>query len=220
MALLMTYIMMLCSAVYGQSDQGKEWQELFNGKSLTGWKHVGDGDVRVRDGQIQTVGMGTGLLYWTGGPLENCIIRVVYRMSGDYDRSAVFVRIPLEPRDVEMPFDYGYAIQIDNHPEVSYEDDHHITGTIYSFTAPLAKAWKPGSEWNTMEIRLDGTRTTVSLNGVKVTEFSEGDPVPPRKLDWEPERGPRPNAGWIGLENIDGKKHAVFFKTVEVKSLR
>ena len=49
-------------------------------------------------------------------------------------------------------------------------------------TKPLAHAGKPGPEWNTMEITLDGPHTTVVVNGVKVTEFTEGDPVPAKKF--------------------------------------
>jgi len=195
------------------------WKQLLNGQALTGWKHVGEGGMKMVGGQIRTGGKGVWLLYWTGGVVSNCTIRIVYRMSGDYDRSGVFVRIPIEPRDVEMPFDYGYQVQIDNHPETSYEDEYHVTGTLYSFTKPLAKAWRPGSEWNTMEIPLRGPRTIVMLNGVKVTDYTEGDPVPARKLDWEPQRGRRPDEGWIGLQNVDGKKHHVFFKEVAIRQL-
>src|SRR5208337_2591543 len=43
-----------------------EWKPLFNGKDLTGWKHVGPGYMTVENGLIQTHG-GMGLLYWTGG---------------------------------------------------------------------------------------------------------------------------------------------------------
>ena len=33
-----------------------------------------------------------------------------------------------------MPVHYGYEVQIDNEPEKSGEDDHHVTGTLYSLT--------------------------------------------------------------------------------------
>ena len=110
-------------------------------------------------------------------------------------------------------------MQIDNEPEKSNEDDRHITGTLYSLSAPLAKPGKPGPEWNTMEITLDGPRTIVLLNGVKVTDFKEGDPVPERKLDFEPQRGPRPMEGWFGLQN-HSKDDVVFFKEVAIKKLK
>jgi hypothetical protein len=69
-----------------------------------------------------------------------------------------------------------------------------------------------------MEITLDGPRTIVSVNGAKVTDYTEGQPVPPRKEDWEPYRGPRPNEGYIGLQN-HSDNDIVFFKEVAVKKL-
>jgi len=42
-----------------------------------------------------------------------------------------------------------------------------IPGPYIQFQNLLAKTGKPGPEWNTMEITLDGPRTIVVLNGVK-----------------------------------------------------
>jgi hypothetical protein len=131
----------------------------------------------------------------------------------------VFIRIPVEPREEWMPVHYGYEVQIDNEPEKSSEDDHHVTGALYSLTKALARPRKPGPEWNTMEITLEGPRTLVTLNGVKVTDYTEGQAVPPRKFDFEPQRGPRPDAGYIGLQN-HGEEDVVFFKEVAFRPLK
>ena len=102
-------------------DPGK-WMQLFNGKDLTGWKHVGPGGDTVEDGLIHTHG-GMGLLYWTGGKIGNCEIHVVYKMRDKNDNSGVFIRIPLEPREEWMPVHYGFEVQIDNDPQASGEDE-------------------------------------------------------------------------------------------------
>jgi hypothetical protein len=112
----------------------------------------------------------------------------------------------------------GHEVHIDNEPETSGEDEYHVAGTVYSFTKPLAKPGRLGPEWNTMEITLDGPRTMVVLNGVKLTDFREGDPVPLKKLDFEPERGPRPQNGYIGLQNHSWHD-LVFFKDIAVNRL-
>jgi len=194
-----------------------EWKQLFNGKDLTGWKHVGPGEMTVTDGLIETNG-GMGLLYWTGGKIGHCKLRVVFKMRDFNDNSGVFIRIPLEPREPWMPVHYGYEVQIDNHPEASGEDDYHITGTLYSLTKPLAKPTKPGPEWNTMLITIDGPRTIVEVNDVKVTDYREGEPVPTRKFDFEPQLGPRPNEGFFGLQN-HSKDDVVFFKEASIQPL-
>lgn len=194
------------------------WTQLFNGHDLTGWKHVGPGSMTVENGLMKTQG-GMGLLYWTGGKIGNCVLRVVYRMEHENDNSGVFIRIPIEPLEPQMPVWYGYEVQIDNHPETSGEDEYHITGTLYSLTKPLAKPGKPGPQWNTMEITLDGLRTVVFVNGAKVTDHQEGDPAPPRKFGYEPIRAPRPEFGWFGIQN-DSDKSVVFFREIALKKLR
>ena len=49
----------------GMAADSGGWKQLFNGKDLTGWKHVGPGSMTVNEGLIETHG-GMGLLYWTG----------------------------------------------------------------------------------------------------------------------------------------------------------
>lgn len=193
------------------------WRPLFNGKDLTGWKHVGPGEMVVEDGLIRGHG-GMGMLYWTGEKFGNCKIRVVFKMRDENSNSGVFIRVPIEPLEEWMPVNYGYEVQIDNKPELSDEDDYHYTGMLYSFTKPLAKPGLPGPQWNTMEITLDGNRTTTYLNDVKVMEFNEGDPVPERVFDFEPYRGKRPEYGYIGLQN-HGDHDVVYFKEVSVMPL-
>jgi Domain of Unknown Function (DUF1080) len=213
---------MLTAVVFGLLGsalaQTDDWKQLFDGKDLTGWKHVGPGYMTVEDALIRTHG-GMGLLYWTGGKLGDCTLRVVYKMRDQDDNSGVFIRIPIEPREEWMPVHYGYEVQILNNPEKFGEDEYHSTGMLYSLTKPLARVGKPGPEWNTMEITLDGPRTVVNLNGVTITDYTEGDPVPPRKHDFEPQRGPRPNEGYIGLQN-HSDNDVVFFKEVAVKMLK
>ncbi len=199
-----------------------QWRQLYNGKDLKGWKHVGPGYMTVeKDGLIHTHG-GMGLLYWTGGKIGNCILHTVWRMRDENDNSGVFIRIPIPPTEPWMPVNYGYEVQIDNHPERSKpsENEYHQTGMLYSLTKPLVPhAWKAGPEWNTMDITLDGPRTIVVLNGKKVVDYKEGDPVPAKKFTFEPERGPRPNFGYIGLQN-HSDNDIVFFKEVAIKPLK
>lgn len=198
-------------------NQG-EWKQLFNGKDLTGWKHVGDGSMSVENGLIRGHG-GMGLLYWKEEKFGHCTFRIVFRMQDENDNAGFFIRIPIEPMEAWMPVFYGYEVQIDNKPELSGEDDYHYTGGLYSLTKPLVKTGKPGPEWNTMEITLDGPKTIVYVNGEKVTDYTEGDPVPERKFDFEPFHCPRPDSGYIGLQN-HSDKDVVFFKEVAVKPLR
>ena len=218
MSVIAACILLLLSSGISSNGQDKsEWRQLFNGKDLTGWKQVGPGSHYVENGLVKSKG-GMGLLVWQGEKFQNCIIRVVFAMRDSNSNSGVFIRVPTMPTEEWMPVNKGYEVQIDNAPEKSGEDDYHYTGMLYSLTKPLAKTGKPGPQWNTMEITLDGPRTIVFLNGVKVTDFKEGDPVPAKKFDFEPERGPRPESGFMGIQN-HSDTDVVFFKEVSVKPL-
>jgi hypothetical protein len=159
-----------------------------------------------------------GLLYYEGKKFGDCQLKVVWKMEKTNSNSGIFIRMPVEPREEWMPVHYGYEVQIDNQPELSNEDDYHYTGTLYSLTKPLAKPGKPGPEWNTTEITLDGPRTIVYVNGVKVTDYKEGEPVPERKFDFEPQRGTRPDSGYIGIQN-HSQEDVVYFKEIAWKPL-
>jgi hypothetical protein len=199
------------------SAADREWRQLFNGQDLSGWQHVGAGWMSVEDGLIRTHGTkGEGLLWWTRDKFGNCEIRVVYRTGEKPADSGVFIRIPIEPRETSMPVHYGYEVNIEIDPARWQEDDYYATGSLYSFTKIFAKMDRPGPQWNTLDITLAGPRTIVFVNGTKVTDYKDGDPVPPRRDD-DPFRGPRPNEGYIGVQNVDDEP--VFFKEIAVRPL-
>jgi len=211
----------LCSAVLAAcamsaanaADSASEWKPLFNGRNLDGWQHVGPGEVALENGALKTVG-GMGLLWYTGEKINNSVIKIVYRAldEGGGGNSGVFIRIPEKPTEPWMPVNKGYEVQIDDS-----EDDWHRTGVLYSFTKTLAQP-KVG-EWNTMEITIEDARTLVTVNGTKVTDYREGDPVPEKKQKYEPDRGKRAAGGYIGLQN-HSDKDVVYFKEISVKKLK
>lgn len=183
---------------------------LFNGKDLTGWKMVGPGSFTVENGALKTVG-GMGLLYYEGQPFGNCRLRVVFKTASSRDNAGVFIRMPEKPKDPWYGVHNGYEVQID-----AGGDEWHATGSLYSLAKTKPGHQKPAGQWNVMEIELKGQTTTVFLNGTKVNEFRGDQPVPERKQWFEPVRGPRPDSGYIGLQNHDAKS-TVFFREVSVK---
>ncbi len=205
------YVFLITSVMLTNNLWGQEtgWTPLFNG-TLENWEHVGEGTMIIEDGQLKTQG-GMGLLWYKAQKFNQVVIRVVYKNPGGKN-AGVFIRIPEEPTEAWMPVNRGYEVQIDDR-----EDDYHITGVLYSFSKAQAKPGLPG-EWNIMEITLDDDRTLVHVNGILVTDFKEGGPVPAKEKDYEPDRGPRPNEGYIGLQN-HGDEDVVYFKEISVKPL-
>ncbi len=196
-----------CMSAYGAS------RPLFNGKNLDGWQQVGPGSFVVQDHMMKTTG-GMGLLWYTREKIEHATVRVVFKMTGAEADSGVFIRIPEKPADPWAAIDRGYEVEIGDWP-----DDYSCTGVIYTFSKAMARPLKPLGEWNTMEITIDGPRTVVYLNNVKVTDYKEGQPVPPRHPNVrDPATGPRMDSGYIGLQNHPGSE--VYFKEISVKPLK
>ncbi|MEO8660656.1 MAG: DUF1080 domain-containing protein [Bryobacteraceae bacterium] len=190
--------------------QAAEWKQLFDGKSLDGWTHVGPGNFVVENGLLKTEG-GMGLLWYKGEQLGNATIRVVFKTMTEHGNSGVYIRMAEPPPDPWYGVHNGYEVQID-----AGGDEWHCTGALYSLSKVSKRNQKPNGEWNTMEVTLKGQVTTVFLNGEKVNEFHGDQAVPPRQKWFEPVRGPRPDSGYFGLQNHDGAS-TVYFKEVAIK---
>jgi 3-keto-disaccharide hydrolase len=196
-------------SVPARAEEG--WHQLFNGKDMTGWHHVGRGDFTVENGALRSSG-GMGLLWYGRETVGNAVVRVVYKGNTPSANAGVFIRIPEQPQDAWFPVHRGYEVQIQD-----TADEFHRTGSIYSMAR--ADEFPPSKDgWNTMEIKLEGRQTIVSVNGKVVDSFDAGQPVPARTKYYEPQRGPRPDYGYIGLQNHD-EKSIVWFKEISVKPL-
>ena len=189
---------------------------LFNGKDLDGWQFLGRGNGQgftVEKGVLHTL-PGKGLLWFTKEKIGNATLRVVYKMSNEKGNSGVFIRIPEPPKSESDAIHHGIEVQIDDR-----DDEMHATGTLYSMTKAKARPSHPPGKWNTMEITLDGLRTIVRLNGVLVTDYDGVSPVPAKTKSYEPERGPRPETGYIGLQCHDASA-ILYFKEISLFPLK
>lgn len=204
---------LLASCQRATPDAAPEgWRALFDGTSLEGWKMTGPGELALEDGVLTTRG-GMGLLWYTREALGNCQLRVVFKLNEPDDNSGVFIRIPELSDDPWTAVHGGYEVQIANEG-----DDYHRSGCLYSISRAKSEARARVGDWSTFLITLDGPRTKVELDGELVTDFEEGDEVPAKKVWYEPERGRRPDLGYIGLQN-HGDPARVQFKEVSVRAL-
>src|SRR5258708_2416523 len=184
------------------ADNGAK--QLFNGKNLDGWvflgREAGQQGFTVKNGTMET-SEGKGLLWYTREKIGHATIHVVYKMSNEKGNSGVFIRIPDAPKAESDAINKGIEVQIDNR-----DNDWHSTGVLYSMTKAKARPYKPAGEWNTMDITLDGLRTIVKMNGVLVTDYDGVSAVPPKEKGYEPDPGPRPESGYIGLQKPDAER--------------
>ena len=215
MTRLLVWLLCLCPLVTGAERQ------LFNGKDLTGWaripRHEGAAPDQqpgfvVKDGLLVAIPVAPeDDLWFTGEKFGNVTLRVVYKVSAASANSGVFIRVPIQPKSEDDVINKGIEVQIDESG-----DDFHCTGVLYSMTQAKARPYRAAGEWNTLEITMKGQRTTVTLNGVLVTDYDGAAPVPAKKSVYEPDRGPRPDTGYIAIQHHGGAA-SVSFKEISLR---
>ncbi|MEU3132499.1 ThuA domain-containing protein [Streptomyces sp. NPDC006854] len=179
-----------------------DYRPIFNGKTLQGWKQAGPGRFSVSDGALHSEG-GMGLLTYQAKELTSYSLKLDWKVAGD-DNSGVFVGYP-ESDDPWSAVDNGYEIQID-----ASDAADRTTGAVYTFKSANIKArdrvLRPPGQWNSYEIKVQGERLRVFLNGVKINDFTNTDPA--RSL----------KDGYIGLQN-HGADDQVSFRNIQLKEL-
>ena len=199
--------LLFCALVGAASALAAE-EKLFDGKDMEGWKFVGRGQgFAIDKNLLKTVDNSKGILVFTKKKLGNGRIHVEYMMSTDTGNSGVFIRIPELPEAEDFAINHGIEVQIDNR-----DNEWHRTGVLYSMTKAMASPGKGANEWNTMDITLDGLRTIVKVNGVLVTDYDGKSEVPAKEKSYEPDRGPRPEYGYIALQKHDESSVITFRK--------
>lgn len=186
------------------------YRPLFDGTTLDGWRQAGPGSFTLSDDGTLTSSGGMGLLWYAGRSFGAYSLKLDWRTTaggpgdpGD-DNSGVFVGFPPSD-DPWSAVDHGYEIQID-----TTDVPEKTTGAVYGFrSADLDerdRALNPPGEWNTYEIRVEGERLRVWLNGVKINDFTNTDPA--RSL----------RDGHLGLQN-HGADDQVSFRHLRIKEL-
>ncbi|MEV2194120.1 ThuA domain-containing protein [Streptomyces phaeochromogenes] len=186
----------------------KGYSPLFDGtaESLADWKQAGPGSFSLSDDGTLTSSGGLGMLWYADRGLGLYSLKLDWRMasaSGD-DNSGVFVGFPASD-DPWSAVDNGYEVQID-----ASDAPDRTTGAVYSFQSAdirqRDRALNPPGEWNTYEIRVEGERLRVWLNGVKINDFTNTDPA--RSL----------RDGHVGIQN-HGAEDQVSFRDIRIKEL-
>ena len=130
----------------------------------------------VRDGcTIKSVG-GFGLMYTKQDYEAPYSLKLEWMMPGD-DNSGIFVGFPdTGANTVDTSINNGEEIQID-----PTDNPAQTTGAIYLEQAADAAArdavLKPAGQWNAYELIVRKDRIIVILNGVKINEWIDDDPV-------------------------------------------
>ncbi|GAA0378306.1 glycosyl hydrolase [Acrocarpospora corrugata] len=174
---------------------------LYNG-STTGWSQAGPGSFANSAATLTSQG-GMGMLWYSAKEFRSYSLKLDWRLTGD-SNSGVIVGFPATS-DANAALSTGYEVQID-----ATDSADKTTGAIYGFkpadiTARDA-ALNPPGQWNTYELLVEGERLQVFLNGTRINDFTNTDPV--RSLQ----------QGYLGIQN-HGSGDVASFRNIRVKEL-
>jgi hypothetical protein len=185
--------------------------DLFNGKTTEGWAPVGGkaGNWTVEDGLLVTKGAGGGWLS-TEKTYGDFVLKLEYRLRSG-GNSGVFIR---SPRTGDPAYT-GMEIQILDDESDRYKSlqPYQYCGSIYGVVAAKRGHTKPAGEWNAMEIRAEGPKVRVKLNGETIVDANLDDHADAA----EKHPGIKRRDGYIGLQS---HSEPVEFRNVQVKPLK
>ena len=201
----------LAASAFGSSEEG--FIPLFNGKDLTGWQLFAKGGTGyvVKDGVLICPDDGGGNLL-TEREFDNFVLRFDFKLSPG-GNNGVGIRAPLAG-DIAYS---GMEMQILDHNHEKYAGWLKPTqrhGAVYDVIPPSGENLKPTGEWNQQEIRADGKRITVTLNGKQILNADLSTVTDPKVLEKHP--GLLRKGGRIGFL---GHKSHVEYRNIRIKPL-
>jgi hypothetical protein len=197
------------------AEKAEGWTLLFDGKSTAGWKNNNDKPVaaKIEEDAINPHGTGGYVLMYEK-PVGDFVLKCDVKMDQPFCNSGVFVRIG-DPND---PVQTGLEMQISNEraPEL------HGFAAIYDLVAPTKNATKGPGNWDAVEIRCEGPKFTVTVNGEKVSSINCDEwREPGKRLDGSSNKFTTaiknfPRKGYLGLQDHG---YNVWFKNIKLKEL-
>lgn len=149
---------------------------IFDGKTLDGWEGETAKTWRVRDGAIvggSLAGNPRNEFLATRKSYRNFVLRLEYKLTGTEGfvnggvqiRSKRIANPPHEMSGYQADIGAGYSGCL-------YDESRRNKVLAQAEKDLIAKVEKPG-EWNTYEIRCEGARIRLSVNGTQTVDFTE-----------------------------------------------
>jgi len=175
------------------------WTPLFDGPSLAGWEPLGGTrGFALEDGVLALLADGDADTLATRDDFTDFELRLEFRLD-ELANSGVFLRAA---RDGSNPAFSGCEIQVldDEHWEAATKTvlaPWQHTGSLYGAIASgEPRSVRPLGEWNTFEIRCQGTRIRTRLNGRELYDADTAELAPAQGEPF----AKRARTGFIGLQ--------------------
>ena len=195
----------------------EEWQTLFNGKDLTGWRANAMPEAfSVVDGAIRAhAPKESSHLFFVGDSKDGFVRFTNFEFEATCRgeagaNSGIFFHTDMTTRDQALHLAKGYEVQLN-----SSEKEKRKTGSLYA-VVDLDKSPVDESQWFRVRIVVRGSRITVFLNDKEVVDYTE-----PPDVKRPAERAGRllaKDGGGIALQAHDPKS-VFYFKEIRIRRL-
>lgn len=188
--------------------RGAEPVHLFDGRTFSGWEGETNRTWRVQDGAL------------VGGSLKapvprneflastrsytNFVLRLQFRILGEGANAGIQIRSQRIPDNHEM---IGYQADLGD-PEwwgCLYDESRRNRVLAKADAAKVKAVLRPG-DWNDYEIRCEGRRVRLSINGVTTVDYTEEDAT-------------LVQAGRIGLQIHGGPPSEAWYRRITIEEL-
>ena len=199
------------SGVNAQSSS--DFVPLFNGKNLDGWTGNKAGYLVDSGMIVVNPGQGSGGNLYTEKEFGNFIMRFQFKLTPGAN-NGIGIRAPLTGDAAYV----GMEIQVlDNKADI-YKSLHpyQYHGSVYGVIPAERGYLKEVGEWNEEEIRAEGTKIKVTLNGHVILDGDIAPSIANGTMDHKEHPGLKNKKGHIGFL---GHGSVVYFRNIMIKTL-
>ncbi|MGI8604027.1 MAG: 3-keto-disaccharide hydrolase [Verrucomicrobiales bacterium] len=189
-----------------KADEG--FKNLTDGKSMAGWKVTKEnpGSFKLVDGAFVANGPRAHLFYvGDERPFKDFVLRLAV-MTKANSNGGIYIHTKYQAEGWPVQ---GHEAQVNN----SFKPDPRKTGSIYRCKDIMNTSPVGDDKWFEYEIKVEGKKITISLDGKVVNEWSE-----PESGATGVEPGRRLGEGTFGLQAHDPGS-TIYYKNIRVKRL-
>ena len=195
----------------GQAQAPQKPVALFDGRSFAGWEGDLKNTWRIQDGAIvggsQTVEVPRNEFLTTTRSFGDFVLRVKFKLSGT--EGFINAGVQFRSRRLDKPAHemIGYQADLGDKYWGSLYDESRRNKTLVAPDAKLIDDSLKRGDWNDYEIRAEGPRIRLSINGRQTIDYTETDAAIPRQ-------------GLIGLQIHGGGKAEAWYKDITIQELK
>lgn len=194
-----------------------EWQSLFNGKDLSGWRaNVMAESFTVVNGAIRAKATKESAHLFYVGHLKDGFVRFknfeleMMARGEPESNSGIYFHTDFSVRNAKNHLAKGYEVQLNNTAK-----EQRKTGSLYG-VVDLSESPVDGTKWFRVRIRVQDRRIMVFINDTKTVDYVE--PAGVKRPKAFAGRALNPNGGAIALQAHDPKS-VYYFKEIRVRRL-